>query len=172
MNIREDIEKFIECFYPVYEDGDRTRVVYADGSQRILDITARRYLKDLARFYDTDLKSLAEHTSEKLGQRYSNPLVIGGEVWVPFYVRKPAVKGDICTGYFALKHIEGLSRIDSEVYLKISSGEYIRIYHRPVTANKRLNNARLLEREMYTQKEFEIFRILEREGVYLYKSLK
>lgn len=172
MNIKRDIEKGIECFYPVYEDGDRTRVVYIDGSESVSDIRTRKYLKDLAHFYDTDLKALTSHTAEKLGQRYSNPLVIGGEVWVPFYVRKPVVRGDMCTGYFVLRYIEGLSRVEENVFVKMASGIYIQIFHRRATANKRLNNARLLEREMYSQRELEIFRILEREGLYLYRTIK
>ncbi|MDI6600180.1 MAG: hypothetical protein QME46_00170 [Thermoanaerobacteraceae bacterium] len=172
MNIKEDIEKGIECFYPVYEDGDRTRVIFKDGSDEIIDSNARRYLKSLAHFYDIDLKALTSHTAEKLGQRYSNPLVIGGEVWVPFYARRPVVSGDVCTGYFALRYIEGLSRVENDLFLRTSSGRYLQIYHRCTTANKRLNNARLLEREMYSQREFEIFRILEREGLYLYKAVK
>mgnify|MGYP001003475763 CR=1 FL=1 len=164
MNISEDISRGLIGFYPIYSDGDRTAVACGDGSLSVLDINVRRYLKALAGYYDTDLASLARHTAEKLGQKYSNPLVIGGEVWVPFYVRKPAVKGDTCTGYFALRYIEGLSREENVITLRLNSGISMRIYHRAATAHKRLNSARLLEEETYGRREAELLRILETAG--------
>jgi hypothetical protein len=146
MDISKDIEKVIICFYPVYKGGDNTEVVFKDGSQSIKYANVRIYLKDLAYYYNTDLKSLSKHTAEELGQKYSNPLPIGGQVWVPYYVRKSKIKRDTCTGYFALSYIKGLHRIGNKVLLEMRPGLSIKINNRPSTANKRLNNARLLEK--------------------------
>lgn len=146
MDIRNDIAKGLICFYPIYKDGDNTDVVFKDGSRSIKYAKVRCYLKSLAYYYNTDLKSLSKHVAQRLGQSYSNPMPISGQVWVPYYVRTPKIKGDTCTGYFALSYIEGLHRIGNKVLLEMRPGLSIKINNRPSTANKRLNNARLLEK--------------------------
>ncbi len=158
MDIRNDIAKGLICFYPIYKDGDNTGLVFKDGSRSIKYAQVRCYLKSLAYYYNTDLKSLSKHVAQRLGQSYSNPIPISGQVWVPYYVRTPKIKGDTCTGYFALSCIDKLRPAGSKVLLMMHPNFTIKINNSLSTANRRLNNARLLEKDLNNGNELEHFK--------------
>lgn len=140
----------IEAAVPEYVDGqgDCTRLMLADGTERLLPVRLRTLLERLARRHCQSLPLLRAWAKERTALRQAAPLAMGAElVLVPFQARRPRFRGDGAMGVVNAAHVR-LRQEKGRTALELSSGRFLCALWGEATLAAHLRAAHLLRREL------------------------
>ncbi|MBL0385468.1 hypothetical protein JJB07_02300 [Tumebacillus sp. ITR2] len=151
--MQQDVETFIRelaLLEPVYVEGggDRTRVVLADGTQRLDPRTVSVLLKGIARYYGVDLTAVRERYGDILGKRLHVPLPFSsGLVLIPLKMRIPRIAKDGTTGYVVARRIDFIREgaTPTECRLELQSGDGVTCLQSADFAKQQLRHARIVQ---------------------------
>lgn len=152
----------IEAAVPEYVDGqgDCTRLLLTDGTERLLPVRLRTLLERLARRHCQSLPLLRAWARERTALCQTAPLAMGAElVLVPFRARRPRFKGDGAMGVVNAAHVR-LRQTQDRATLELSSGRSLAALWGTATLAARLRAAQLLRQELEVGAEASVLRRL------------
>ena len=152
----------IEAALPEYVDGegDATRLLLADGTERLVRARLRTVLERLARRHCRALPLLRAWAKERTALSQTAPLAIAAElVLVPFRARRPRLKGDAAMGVVNAMHVQ-IARAEAPTEIVLSCGRRIRALWGVKTLAAHLRAADILRQDLEKQAEAAVLRRL------------
>lgn len=156
--LEETVKRGIAAMLPVYNGGNVTKIITADGQEIIDRKTCRTVLRNIAQIYNVDLSAIRRHYRKPLNKKLGVPIPLSMDILlIPIKFRKkPLGANDGTLGYVNLGQIQGVmpeGRTTSLINLK--SGVVIRSLVSRNTVLEYIKNARLVK-NLYINKHFDV----------------
>jgi hypothetical protein len=150
------LDKGLAAFLPVYDGGNVTRIITAEGEQRIYPRTSRTVLRNLARYYGVDLVATRKLYAGLINKTHMVPLPLAAHfMLMPIKVRKnPLGQNDGTLGYVNFAEILDVKKNDDNTAsIVLKSGVHIPTVLSEITIREYIKNARLVE-SLYLTRHF------------------
>lgn len=154
-----EIGDSIVALLPTYAEGRGrlTRVLLSDGSEQLLNKSAKGVVKKLARKYSIDLNSVVKEYGKLLGKSNLIPIPLTQHIiLVPLKTITPLLPGDSAYGYFTLSAIREIKKTGDKEYKTVvilQNGVEIGVFLNYATVMRQLKNAELVDKH-YSIKHF------------------
>lgn len=146
--MKEAFKKGVMALLPEYikDKGNCTIIWTVDGKVRVVDRTVKTVIKNMANYYQLDLKQLNKTYCKLLSIKRTPPIPFSRDnIFIGLKTRIPISKNDGAHGYVRLNKVKKVVEKGKCSLIYMKNGPSIRAYYKKDTVDKRLKEGKIIE---------------------------